>query len=399
MISIKPYLSPIESLPEEFVDLTVEDIVFVGMHTLIRLRDKHTQIVYYHTLPTGHAAKFPVTFSSDGKKRYYHQASELWMALPLINSVQCKLKINPSIEKIVLRPYAEVIILNCLDYCYGHVLYKLFYAQQYLDTDSNTGLIVIIPTSLRWLMPEGVAEIWTLDTPLAQLTKWVAPLDCFVKGELHRFQQVSLCPANMDLTLATIDIKRFTKVKPFLLNEWSKSPKWVAFICREDRFWLSSKLDQFLYLFSRKFHLQKFFKPYFIRKQNQKMRLVAQLVTQEDTSVRFSAVGLGTSGSLGDEIEDQRINKIPSEELERSWCQLYAKSHLVVGVHGSNMLLPTALAAGFINLLPDFKQPHKGEDVFPHAEELKDKLEKFFSTETTPATVAKQIISMLSQSV
>ena len=45
------------------------------------------------------------------------------------------------------------------------------------------------------------------------------------------------------------------------------------------------------------------------------------------------------------------------------WCQLYARSHIVIGVHGSGMLLPTSLAAGFIAIMPRHKIQHFAEDI------------------------------------
>jgi len=49
--------------------------------------------------------------------------------------------------------------------------------------------------------------------------------------------------------------------------------------------------------------------------------------------------------------------------VERSWCEAYARSQLVVGVHGSNMLLPTALAAGCVEILPHDRQGNVVQDI------------------------------------
>ncbi|MEM8965602.1 MAG: hypothetical protein AAGE93_04230 [Bacteroidota bacterium] len=395
MIQIKPYLPQPTGLPETLQNVLVEDLIFTGIYTLIRLRNNATQAVYYHTLPTGHAAQFPVTFSADGKEKYYPAAAEVWMATPLINSVLRKLTIYPPIEKTVLQSYSEVVLLNCLDSCYGHVLYKIFNAQRHLDNNFGIGLILIIPHSHKWLVPSGVAEIWSVDVPLNQLSSWVSSLDDFVKNELSRFQQVYLSLAIMELDLATVSIERFTGIKPPLPSHWQETPKKVTFICREDRFWLSNILDQLLYLLARKLRWDQRFKLYFARKQNWKFAQVAQWLKQQDASITFTAVGLGVSGSLGDLIDDQRLEKITSDETEYEWCRLYTRSHVVIGVHGSNMLLPSAFAAGFVNLLPDFKEPHKGEDVFPPSGTAKATLERYFPTSISPTEVAKQALDML----
>jgi len=41
----------------------------------------------------------------------------------------------------------------------------------------------------------------------------------------------------------------------------------------------------------------------------------------------------------------------PDEASEREWCERYAASHVAVGVHGSNMLLPSAHAGAVVELL------------------------------------------------
>ncbi|MEO0330516.1 MAG: hypothetical protein AAF223_02370, partial [Bacteroidota bacterium] len=183
MIQIKPHLPQPTGLPEALQNVVVEDLIFTGIHILVRLRNNVTQTVYYHTLPAGHATRFPVTFSADGKEKYYPKAAEAWMATPLINSVLRKLTIYPPIEKTVLQPYSEVVILNCLDNCYGHVLYKLFNAQRHLDDNFGIGVILVIPHSFKWLVPSGVAEIWSVDAPLNQLNSLISSLDDFVKNE------------------------------------------------------------------------------------------------------------------------------------------------------------------------------------------------------------------------
>ena len=39
-------------------------------------------------------------------------------------------------------------------------------------------------------------------------------------------------------------------------------------------------------------------------------------------------------------------------EMEKKWVKRYSKSHLVIGMHGSNMLLPSALSGSTLEILP-----------------------------------------------
>ncbi len=67
--------------------------------------------------------------------------------------------------------------------------------------------------------------------------------------------------------------------------------------------------------------------------------------------MEFAVVGMGISGGLPSWIQDMR-STAPDEMTERDWCRQYARSHLVIGVHGSNMMLPSAHAAAVLTLMP-----------------------------------------------
>ena len=67
--------------------------------------------------------------------------------------------------------------------------------------------------------------------------------------------------------------------------------------------------------------------------------------------IQFSIVGIGKFGEFPSWINDLRSTQINSL-TERNWCELYSKSHIVIGVHGSNMLLPSAHAGSTIALMP-----------------------------------------------
>jgi hypothetical protein len=61
-------------------------------------------------------------------------------------------------------------------------------------------------------------------------------------------------------------------------------------------------------------------------------------------------------------INDQRVLTF-NEESERKLCTLYAKSILVIGIHGSAMLLPSAHAGMTISLMPSKRWGNYAEDI------------------------------------
>jgi hypothetical protein len=111
--------------------------------------------------------------------------------------------------------------------------------------------------------------------------------------------------------------------------------------------------------------------------------------------VNLLAMGLGEKGGLSSFVNDLRTQN-PNAAVEREWCEKYANSHVVIGVHGSNMLIPTALAAGFIEILPRHKIPHVTEDlVLQHPSRYAVFLGRHVDHFASADLVARHAISMI----
>lgn len=86
------------------------------------------------------------------------------------------------------------------------------------------------------------------------------------------------------------------------------------------------------------------------------------------------------------------------DDHERRCGERYASSHIVVGVHGSNMLLPTAHAGGLVELIGPERWGNFRQDVL--FRETGDRREMFFRyrflpTSTLPLELARLIILLL----
>ena len=68
--------------------------------------------------------------------------------------------------------------------------------------------------------------------------------------------------------------------------------------------------------------------------------------------MRAAAVGLGTPGGLPDDVIDLR-DPAPSTDRELRWVSLMRGADLAVGVHGSNLLLPSGFASATVELVPE----------------------------------------------
>ncbi len=335
---------------------------FLGMHTLAECLCKDCEKGFYHTYPIGHAGDFPVTFDESGKKISFNKKAAVWFAEPLIASCFEGKNMDAIIKKKQFFETKKVVILNCLDDCYGHVLLKLLNTQRHLEKHPTLGLILIIPKTFLWLLPKGIAEVWFVDVPMNKLNYLINGFDAFVKGELEKFDEVYFNKAYTHLDHTKIDLSAFTKTERFDMSQFGELKPTITFALREDKFWLNNGLDDFLFKTCVKFKKIKYLKNYFIWKQNRLVNRVAKLIKNEIGEVDFIATGLGKSGSISEIIIDNRHAQMTNEK-EREWSDIYAKSHIIIGVHGSNMLIPTSLAAGFIEILPKHKIPHMAQDM------------------------------------
>ncbi len=363
MIEHKPNITPsFTCLHCGATNTAVDGTEFLGMHTLAVCSCLECRANFHHTYPLGHAANFPIAFDNGGKKTSFSEKAAVWFAAPLIASCFGEKRIDVAIEKKQFFEAKEVVILNCLDDCYGHVLLKLLNTQRHLVKQPALGLIVIIPKSFLWLLPNGVAEVWFVDAPMNRLNYLIKGFDTFVKEELERFDAVHFSNTYTHLDHTKIDLSAFTKTEHFDLSQFGALKPTITFVLREDKFWLNNRLDDFLYKACVKFKKLRHLKNYFIWKQNRTVNKLAKRIKSEMLEVDFIATGLGKGGNISDLIKDKRYHEMTNER-EKEWCSIYAQSHLIIGVHGSNMLIPTSLAAGFIGILSKHKIPHMTEDM------------------------------------
>jgi len=371
----------------------VLDILFTGLHIPADCVCNSCGLEFLSDLPIGHALFFPAVIGKNNQKIYGENFN--WFHKPFFQSFLNKNHKEIVIEKIVYKEFKEVIILNCIDYLYGHVLLKLFNAQLYLHDYPELGLIIIIPKSFKWLIPEGVAEVWFADIKLSEGREWFENINIFIKNELQRFEKVCLSLAYSHPDFSKVDISKFTRVKKFNLEKFNDTPLRITFISREDRFWICSKTELYFFYALRKLKLIPFTKFYFVFRQNRRISSLYKRIKRKIPGVKYCVVGIGSVGKFSPQIEDKREKTI-SDKIEIEWCELYSKSQIVVGIHGSNMLLPSALAAGVIEILPESRLGNITEDIAAsHSGILLLYLIRFVHEFSTPKNIAANVFAMI----
>lgn len=374
--------------------VNLAESTFQGIHILAKFNCPSCARSFFHTLPTGHDLLFPISFDERGTLLNTNVQREQWLVRPLLESFFNEKKINVTIEKETFRQSKEAIVLNCLDNCFGHSFFKLCNLPTLKSKYPEKSVIVFIPKRMRWLVPDKNAdEVWSFDASFADLEKFLVNLDDEVKNDLMpRFSHVFVSKAFTHLDLDRIDLSAFLKTERFDLEKFSSTPPQITFILRADRFWHRYPLEFFVFKIFVKWKLAK---KIFVWRQNFLVNRVARKVKRKIANAEFYAAGLGCAEGLSSMITDLRV-KIPSVENERQWCDLYSKSQIVIGVHGSNMLIPTALSGGFIEILPRHKIRHIAEDtLISYNSRYTLFLGRHLDQFTSPSLVAEHAISML----
>ncbi|MBK8226603.1 MAG: hypothetical protein IPK70_05455 [Flavobacteriales bacterium] len=370
-------------------------VAFPGIHILGEYQCSSCGYRFCHDLPVGFAVDYDLAIGMDDGVLHNPKQVRDWVHGPLMQGFRAPSDAEVRIERRVLRECKRVVLLDTLDFLYGHVLLKLWNAQHYLDEHPDLGLVLLLPRSFEWLVPPGVAEVWLVDQKLSQAHGWYRSIDRQVKSFLTDFDEVWLGRGYAHPDKSGIDIERYTGVKPFEIERFDSEPPHITIVLREDRLWYRTPLHKEKHRILRRLGLKRMADAYF-RWDQERMALRAfRLVREAIPACTASVVGLGDPSPMPAGAVDLRTRAM-NPETERLWCRAYARSQIVVGVHGSNMLLPTALAGGCIEILPNDRLGNLAQDV---AHRRRDAmllfLYRFLDEFAGPAHVARHAISML----
>lgn len=352
-------ICPVCSVSNEPVDWYMP-----GMRQMGRYQCGHCSTSYVADLPTGAGLLHAYCLNWDTGE--IAPAPPSWFAEEMIAGYNAKTETPIELKIERLRPAQDTVIVNCLDTYYGHALVKLLNVQRYIEAKHD--VIVITPAYLRWLVPINVAEIWTVKVGLRASVCWYDALDQRFHDECARFSRVRIAVTRSPLDQADYEIVNFTRIHPFPREEWEQRLErpTVTYIWREDRFWPhpgSSVPNKVLRRTARIVAGKSIPK----RVQTRAVVALAERVRRAFPRLDFAVTGIGSHGDLPNWIHDQRYDAV-DEAVERSWCARYAASHLVLGVHGSNMLLPSALAGATISIVPQDRYGNFAQDILlsPH---------------------------------
>ena len=339
MIEIKPKIQHKSNCPYSGQPLTPSRVFWPGMQICVVSKCVDCDCEFIEGLRVGHSVHNPYQIDLAKGAIWSHKHYKEWFVKPLLDALK-----NPETEKLeihkeVFHKFKRIIVLNCLDYLYGHCLLKLLNAQRHLDSDSDYGLVVIVPKFLRWMVPDGVAEVWTVNISLNKGSCYYPSFENFIDEEFQRYDEIYVSKAHSHPS--QFDITRFTRVSK---HNFDQKEFKISFIWREDRLWCNS----FLFRVLRKLKMLGLG----ISIQNWKVQRLFEKMRNRLPDAKFAVVGLGKTTEFPEWIEDYRVDKFDAK-TEIEMCEFYATSRLVIGLHGSNMLLPSAHAGMTLDLIDE----------------------------------------------
>ena len=214
MIKIKPVINYTTACPYCNGKTTTSRVIWQGIHIGVVSSCVTCQVEIVADLPVGQAQFTPYQLNVAKNEIFGDACALKWFGRPFLESLRNPYEHYPiTIQVEKRRNIRDVVILNCIDYLYGHSLLKLLNADAYQKMDQNVGLVVIVPSFLRWMVPNYVAEIWVVNIPLSKAKNYFPKLNEEIQHQLTRFNQVYVSLAHSHPI--NFDIVNFTGVKPF----------------------------------------------------------------------------------------------------------------------------------------------------------------------------------------
>lgn len=348
MIRIKPVIENIYFCPVCKLKLKLLDFHLTGMRSFVEGECHKCGNQYYVDMPVGHGIFYPVTINKTTRQIFFKPGTD-WFANQFIKSLENEKVTNLKIKKILRQRKSDYVVINCLDFLYGHALCKLFNASRfkYKKLKGNKGILVIVSANFLHLIPDFVDQIWSIDMPLRQTAHWNSTLDQHFHDFVKENQSVFLSAAYPSAPYFNpFDLNDYTK----LSLEKNAQPNTIVFVYRPDRTWGNNAI-----------------------KQKSNILALFNYLIKELPNAKFILTGFADNHFFPDYIQDNRVKTFDTKS-EKAELKLYSNAFCVIGVHGSNMLLPSALAKTVVDLLPlekvgNFSQDYMINDAYPNAYE------------------------------
>lgn len=375
MIVIKPELQVKYPCPECQGKLEAKDFHLTGMRSFYDCTCLRCKRQFFADIPAGHALFYPVVIEKNSKKVFAFKKAS-WFSNLFIKMLEEE-KTSFPLEVIKKGNYEKIVVLNCLDYLYGHSIFKLFNATRNIfKGDGTRGRLVIIPENIRHLLPKDIEEVWIVKSKAKETILWNQQLDRKFHNFINNKKEVSFLDAFPAAPLyREFNLFDYVKLDKNFVSGYKRPT--VLYAYRSDRLWGKSLYDQ-----------------------RDRIIKLGELLIKSLPNCDF-VVGSGFKDEISfpKPIIDRRFTK-SSFESETELVNLLSKIDVVIGVHGSHMILPSALAGSIVDLLPSKKFGNYAQDYMlnPQFSGIHENIYRFLTirgnddlTNVSPITVAQTV--------
>lgn len=345
-------------------------------------------------LPTGHAYIHRLHFSPATNELVGDLSGFLPSDFARYHRFPDDRPLSMDVSKVKPSLHASAVIINCLDFIYGHSLLKLLNLSRFVKLFPQDDLIVIVPSSLKWLVPPTAAEIWSVDWEWERGKVHNPFLDSCISKIVGDYGEVRLArldphPHPLDIDIGLHEIPSFDRAT------WAKATPQVTIVLRDDRPWGQ------LRWFESVPGVRRLFWTTGIGRQVQRIRVhrLMRLIRRSVPLTSFSIIGIGRRIRTRPGAKDLRERNFPTPFTEREWLRICSESQVVIGIHGSHMLLPSCAAGSTIDLIPKERLGNIWQDLLVNAADSREALLYYRSLPITSSanTTAAVAVSLLTE--
>jgi hypothetical protein len=287
------------------------------------------------------------------------------------------------------------LLLNCLNPWWGDTASLILRTN--ILKNLNVPIVVLTTKDAAWLIPDYVSQAWIVDMSVSGTAVWNDHLAHAVKDLTRNFDDLRVPPVFQPASLRREEVAALMSVEPFDRERWMSLEPTFGFAWRSDRCWAPPRTLPFPVPGRWRSKLERFRSDE--RSQLNQMVQCFESVKRAVPRARFICFGLVAKGkprqALPPWIQDQRVDKVGATE-NRAWCQAAAKCHVLVGVLGSHMTLPSFHAGSIIDLVPTHMAKLVLTDIGVVSNDPREAifLYRLLSTSTTPLDLAATIVSI-----
>ena len=252
-----------------------------------------------------------------------------WWSEPIQKLFETPHLTDTKIEVHRRRECNSWIVLNTLDTIFGHSFLALLNASFYLRQFGQHGLIVVMTPELMHFVPKEVAEIWEVKAPAKVTDHWHDRLDELFQARC-REAEVHIAAAVSHPDPSRYDLGQFG-IQSATDPVNTTAPK-IVFVYRGTRVWGGSWNSERNRLKRLGEWLHKFW-------PQSELKILGHAPLPSEVGGWIDAT------NRSDPNYDQRL------------MRALAEADLVVGAHGSSMLLPSAISRLILEFVPLDKQP------------------------------------------